>query len=171
MRNRLLIALLIGGLWQLLPAQKKPEPEPAPPQTWPTSRVLQSTCESVWPVALQLLIAEGWTVKTSDRAGGLLTLEWTRGEIVGRYRKINPLVGQHTIEKSTGFWTQYTGFRIVSAQAISAPQGAGCSYGITVVYHGREVRSGQGERWWILRSNGWLEDKLLGQIEAKLSKQ
>ncbi|MBM3775386.1 MAG: hypothetical protein FJW37_09520 [Acidobacteria bacterium] len=59
---------------------------------------------------------------------------------------------------------------MVSAQTIAAPQGDGCSYTISAVCHGREIRSGQGEQWWILRSNGFFEDKMLAEIEAKVTK-
>jgi len=147
--------------------QKTPAPNP---KTYPNSRTFKVSCEAVWPHAVQVLTSSGWGIKTSDRAGGILTLEWTRGETLGPYRKINPMVGQYTLDKSTGFWTQYTGFRMISAQTISAPQGDSCSYTITVVYHGREIRAGQGERWWILQSNGAFEDKMLSEIEGKLAK-
>jgi hypothetical protein len=63
---------------------------------------------------------------------------------------------------------------MVSAQAISAPQGDGCSYTVTTVYHGREIRVRQGDSrdpsWWVLQSNGFLEDNMLGEIEGKLAK-
>jgi hypothetical protein len=148
-------------------AEKKLVPVP---QTWPTSRTFAATCDAVWPAAVQVLTLNGWGIKTSDRAGGILTLEWTRGENLGPYRRINPMVGQYTVEKNTGFWTQYTGFRMVSAQAVAVSQGDGCSYTITAVYHGREIRVGQGQQWWILQSNGFLEDKMLREIEVKLVK-
>lgn len=140
----------------------------SPPKTFPNSRIFETSCDAVWPIALRVLTANGWSVKTSDRIGGVLSLDWTRGETIGPYRRINPLVGQYTVEKSTGFWTQYTGFRPMSAQVVVAPEGSSCFCTVTAVYHGREIRSGQGERWWILRSNGFFEDKLLAEIQAKL---
>jgi hypothetical protein len=152
-------------------AGKKAAP---PPETWPTSRVFGVSCDSVWPVAVQVLTSNGWGIRSSDRAGGVLTLEWTRGEMRGPFRKINPLVGQYTIEKSTGFWTQYEGFRMASAQAIAVPQGDTCSYTVTVTYHGMveidHLHEPSEQQWRILQTNGSFEDKMLSEIEAKLLK-
>ena len=81
--------------------QKKPEPIP---KTYPNSRTFKASCDAVWPIAVQVLTSNGWGIKTSDRFGGILTLDWTRGATTSyRYSKINPLVGQYTIEK-TGTW-------------------------------------------------------------------
>lgn len=159
--------ILIASLFTLntpLLAEKKVAP---PPQTWPTSRTLSAPCESVWTVAVQSTVADGWSVKNSDRAGGILTLESTRGEQVGGYRAINPLVGRYTTAKSTGFWTQYTGFRMAGATVILAPAATGCSATVSVTYHGREIRAGSGQQWWVLQSNGYLEDQLLSKIAEK----
>lgn len=111
----------------------------------------------------------GWSVKASDRAGGIMTLESTTGERLGRYKEINPLVGKYTAEKSTGFWTQYTGFRMAGASLTFIPGKDSCDTSVAVTYHGLEHRT-QGVQWYVLKSNGWLEDKMLGEIEGKIPK-
>ena len=158
--NMIVLLLLAGSLT----AEKPPA---APPKTYPTTRTFDVSCESLWPVALQVLTSSGWGVKASDRVGGVLSLEWTKGQQVGGFEAINRLVGKYTTAKSTGFWTQYRGFRHASAQVVAIPKGAQCAYALTVVHHGFERRQ-QGENWWVLESNGFLENETLGQIEAKL---
>ena len=54
-----------------------------------------------------------------------------------------------------------------SAQVIAIPSEGSCSYSLTAVHHGFEQRR-QGAGWWILESNGFLENEMLSQIEAKL---
>ena len=149
-------------------AQKKPKPAPEPPKTYPTARTFAASCDAVWPAALRAVTSNGWGVKTSDRAGGIITMEYTLGEYHGAAKGINEMVRRYTVEKSTGFWTTYSGFRVVSGQFIAMPERAGCSVAFTLVYHGREIRVGQGDGWWILRSNGFFEDKMLGEIENAL---
>lgn len=161
---------MLGLLAALLPspALAGDKKSLAPPQTWPASRTFAASCDSLWPAALQVTTGEGWAVKTSDRAGGILALEWTRGQITGNSSVINPLVGQHTTEKSTGFWTLYTGFRIAGAQMTAFPEGSGCQVSFSVSYHGYEIRKGRSD-WWILHSNGWFENKMLDEMEVKVT--
>ncbi len=149
-------------------AQKKPAPEPV--KTYPTSRKFPGACDAVWPAALRAVTANGWAVKSSDRLGGILTLEALTAEYTGGPKAINPLVGKYTVEKSTGFWTMYTGFRFASGQMIATPDGDGCAVLFTLTYHGYERRATQGERWWVLQTNGYLEDKMLGEIAALSSR-
>lgn len=158
--------IALGIVATLALAQKKPKPAPEPPRTWPTARTLAAPCDAVWPLALQAFVRSGWNVKTSDRTGGLLMLEWTKGYQAGFARAINPLVSQHTTAKVSGFSHQFTFFQIVSASAISAPDQSRCRYTLAIVYHGDEI--GKDRR--VLESNGWLESKLLDEIEAKLPK-
>jgi hypothetical protein len=125
--------------------EKKPTP---PPKRYQNTREFKASCDRAWPVAVRVLTSHGWGVRTSDRAGGILTFEWTRGDITGSYRKINPIVDQYAIKNRTGFWTrEYYGFRIVSAQAVAVPQSESCSYTVTVVYHGLAVRTGGIRSW------------------------
>lgn len=148
--------------------QKKPAPEP---KTYPNTQEFKASCDTTWPVAAQVITSNGWGVKASDRAGGILTFEWTLGETTGSYRKINPLVDRYAIKNRTGFWSrEYYGFAIVSAQAIAVPNGDVCSYTITVVYRGLEVRTGGVRSWVVLPSNGSFEEKMLREIKDKLPK-
>jgi hypothetical protein len=149
----------------LLTAQKKPKPDPEPPKTYASERVFGAPCDAVWPAALQVLIAEGWEVKTSDKAGGLLALRWTKGYRYGNSRAVNPLVSQHTKAPVSGFKHQFTRFEIVSASVIATPAPSGCRYSVAVTYHGDEITLPTRA----LESNGWFEDKMLNEIETKLA--
>lgn len=138
-------------------------------KTYPNTRTFQTSCDNVWPVALQVFTSDGWGIRTSDRAGGILTLEWTRGEVTGSYRKINPMIEQYAVKKATSFWTrEYYGFRMVSAQAVAIPHGDSCLYTVTAIYQGLEAHIGGGRSWEVLPSNGFFEDKMLGEIQKNL---
>jgi hypothetical protein len=158
-----LAIIAVVGFSAMAFAQKKPKPVP---ETHPTEQTFHASCEAVWPMAVQALMAEGWGVKTSDRAGGILILEWTKGEWRGSSRFVNQQILQNTLEQATSFSHQWNTFRIISASVISAQEGTGCKYNISVVMQGDEVTKG----WRVLQSNGFIENFLLGQIEGRLAK-
>jgi hypothetical protein len=161
------LALLLSCVGRIV-GQKEPPPRT---KSYPNTREFKVSCDTVWPVAVQALTSNGWGVRASDHAGGILTLEWTRGETAGSYKKINPLVDEYAIKNRTGFWTRdYYGFAIVSAQVIAIPKGDAYSYTITVVYRGLAVRTGGVRSWETLPSNGSFEDRMLSEIEGKLSR-
>lgn len=162
------ISRAVVGIATVLALCLPAEAEKAPfdiPQSHPTSRMVQATCDAVWPYAVRTAATSGWSVKASDRAGGILTLE-SSTEQTGGYRYVNPFVGKYTTAKSTGFWTQYTGFRSPSATVILTPSAGACEVSIAIIYHGRESRGGRTE-WWVLQSNGRQEDEMLSRIAVR----
>lgn len=87
----------------------------------------------------------------------------------GGHKQINRLVCEYTKAKCTGFWTQYTGFRIASANALFGPEADGCQAEMNIVYHGYETRLA-GANWWVPESNHSFEQRLLEEIAADLKK-
>jgi hypothetical protein len=163
--KRLALAVIAATLLNSAAAQKKPKPTPDPPPTYNTEQIFHSPCDTVWPLAVQTAMAAGWSVKTSDRSGGILMLEWIKGEWYGT-RFANPQITQNTIEKASSFQHQWHTFRIVSASIISATEGTGCKYAVSVVMQGDELTKG----WRVLQSNGFIEAGLLERIESRLAK-
>jgi hypothetical protein len=146
-----------------LVAGKKPAAEP--PQTWPSSRTFAASCDSVWPVALQVFVSNGWAIKSSDRAGGTLSLEWTRGEWHGNSSRVNPFIARNTTEPVSSFWHQWTDFRIMPSSVITIAADSGCTYTIALVYHGHEIGV---DGYRVLQSNGFFETAMLSEIEGGL---
>lgn len=152
-----------------LAAQKKAKPEPEPPKMYPTERTFAASCDAVWPAGLQVLAANGWAIKTSDRAGGLLTFERTQIE---RMRSFKDFIARYTTGKTTGFWTTWTGFRFGVSQAIVTESAGKCSYSLAMAYEGfgnQGAGAYSPTQWWSLISNGWFENKMLDDIAAKVA--
>jgi hypothetical protein len=149
-----------------LHAQKKPKPEPEPPKTYPTERIFAASCDAVWPAAIQVLATNGWSIRTSDRTGGLLTFDRTRIETM---RNFAAFAAKYTTARTTGFWTQWQDFRFNTSQAVAVPLDRKCSLSFTLVFDGFGKQAARENlQWWSLTSNGWFEDKMLSEIEAKM---
>lgn len=159
-------AVLVMTAVALAGDQKEPAPEVKP---LPTERTFAASCDAVWPLGIQAFMSEGWSVKASDRAGGILTLEKTKSETL---RKFSDFVTKYTTGKVKGFWVDWSDFRFAGGQAVMVPSGTGCSYTISIVFQGWGKTSAYGRTaWWDLTTNGYMEDKLLTAIEQKLPKK
>ena len=121
LRNAVLL-MSLGAAMNL--AAKKPE---EPRQTFSKQRTFSLSCESMWPVTLPVFISNGWSVQSSDRAGGLLSLAWWRGEVTGISKVPAMAVSRYTTAPVSSFKYQWHGFRFVSATVLSVPTKGGCS--------------------------------------------
>ena len=126
-------------------------------------------------MSVQTLVRSGYTIQNSDSASGVASLAWTRGEMHGNSRAINPLVADNTTAKVSSFQNQWIGYRIVGATLTAAPDGEGCRVSIEMAIHGAPVNahnavvnSNSQKEWLVLGSNGHLEYLALMWIEGAL---
>lgn len=159
LRMRYTNALLSLALLAAPAYAKKRAPEPPP--IYINAMPFAASCDTVWPIVVQAFNAKGFAPKTSDRAGGILTFSWQRGDDIGP-RLANPSVRVLTLAPS-GVWNSYDKFRIESATATVFAEKTGCRIQINVAYQGQ--RGG----WFVLPSNNKLEQLLLEEIRQALS--
>lgn len=129
----------------------------------PNVATIPGSCDSAWPHALQVFTATGFAPKSSDRAGGVMVLEWTKGRTDGSVARNE--VKQLTLARG-GFFTTWDGFRIDSATAIFAPVKDGCRAEITLGFAG--FNDGMGKGWFALESNHSFEQALLKKISDRV---
>jgi hypothetical protein len=130
-------------------------------------RRIAANCDSVWPIAVQAVSGAGFMVRSSDRAGGIVTLEWIKGSSgwLGAGRDVKSLT-----EGRTGFLISYDRFRIDSASLFMAPLSDGCLIRMDVAYAGLVSPLVGGKEWQALPSNGHLEELVLGVIDKQTAR-
>jgi hypothetical protein len=131
-------------------------------QDSPGTRHFDQACDAVWGAALQSFMDTGFEPQSSDRAGGVLKLQWAKGENTSILTADNDVRG--LTKAHTGFFDQYDGFRVDSATALFLPD-SGCKIQVKVAYAGRSTKSG----WVVLESNGKMERSVLDGMKSRLN--
>ena len=130
----------------------------------PGSRLFTQSCDAMWAPSLAVFMDKGFDPESSDKAGGVLKLRWSKGN--SGWLAANGDV--KTLTKArTGLFANYEGFRVDSASAIFVPSGSGCRLKISLAYAG--FLNGLSKGWFVLESNGRMELGLLKEIQDRVA--
>ena len=125
---------------------------------YPKGRVIQRSCDVVWPDLMRVFDKAGFRLRANDKRGGIASFVWINPqgpEIPGLSGDPNALV----MAPQDGFWDQLTfwkrsvSVRVESAVFIMKPRPRACDIEVSVSYAG-------------LESSGLLESRLLGEASA-----
>lgn len=132
----------------------------------PATQAFSLPCEKIWPHAVQVFTTVGFGVRSSDRAGGVLSLDWRKGAQISRFGTQNDTV-RYLTDANTGFWSQYTAFRIDTAMVLFTPSDEGCDVQAEIAFQGWKKRLFDVPRWYALPSSHRLERDLLNALVNK----
>lgn len=136
--------------------------EKTPPKVYENTRELARSCADVWPKIIPATSKRGFMPDTSDRAGGLMKLRYTRGNT--GYLKSDKDVKALTTTR-IGVLTTFDAFRIIGAAVSLVDNGTVCQATVQVQYEGW-INSIARKGWVALESNGALESAVLDDIDA-----
>lgn len=129
----------------------------------PIMQTFSLPCERIWPHAVQVFTTAGFGVRSSDRAGGILSLDWRKGAQISRFGNQNETV-RYLTDANTGFWSQYTAFRIDTAMVLFISSDEGCDVQVEVIFQGWKKRVFDVPRWYSLPSSHRMERDLLNAL-------
>ena len=129
--------------------------------SYPKSKTIATDCEVVWPAMLSVMTANGFVPVLSDRAGGVLKANYTRGESLwgGAKKDMNAL----TFNGFSG-WTVVEKFRVQDVVVTIVPAANGCAVSMHVQF-ATLVSNLLQKGWSALESSGRLEWMMLAETE------
>jgi hypothetical protein len=125
------------------------------------SKTIAADCEAVWPAMLSVMTANGFVPVLSDKAGGVLKANYTRGESLwgGAKKDMNAL----TLNRFSG-WTVVEKFRVQDVVGMIAPAANGCVVSMHVQF-ATLLNNLLQKGWFALESSGRLEWMMLAETE------
>ncbi len=154
---RLLWPALLGGCALISPGCGRSGP---PAATHPNVRVLDCSCEAVWPALLRLIEKTGFRMVAKDDAGRIATFMWLGSQL--------PMAPDSDYDRESlaiapdGSAKKSSDLRVESAVLMLQPRRSGCEAKITISYQARQGL--WGGRWSKTNSSGLLESRFLAAV-------
>jgi hypothetical protein len=125
------------------------------------SKAIPRACDSIWPTMVSTLIKNGFAPSLSDRLGGVLTAQYTRGPSL--YRGARTDMDAFTIRPFSR-WVAVEKFKVESITATVTQAPDNCLVTLQVQY--AALRNNLAENGWVeMESNGRLEWMILAEID------
>lgn len=136
-------------------------------------KAIPVSCDQLWPLALHQFVDSGFGLQATDKSGGIMTLEWTKGASVARFnwgsRSIDRLIKSYSTNYSGAFstWLSFEPEQITAS--LLDVGDAGCRINLSARFKaynkgGFASRAG----WFILNSNGTFEADLLEKVASRV---